>query len=60
MWPGPEQAERLTQQEAPGRARRFLRPLGPGLITAAADDSSAITTYWHGGAAFGTILLWGR
>ncbi|HZC06245.1 MAG TPA: divalent metal cation transporter [Ktedonobacterales bacterium] len=47
-----------------GRARflhapRFLRVLGPGLITGAADDDpSGIGTYSQTGAAFGSELLW--
>ncbi len=38
---------------------RFLRILGPGLVTGAADDDpSGITTYSQAGAAFGYKLLW--
>jgi NRAMP (natural resistance-associated macrophage protein)-like metal ion transporter len=37
----------------------FLRKLGPGLITGAADDDpSGIATYSQAGAAFGYGLLW--
>lgn len=37
----------------------FLRKLGPGLITGAADDDpSGIATYSQAGAAFGFGLLW--
>ena len=37
----------------------FLRRLGPGLITGAADDDpSGIATYSQAGARFGTELLW--
>ena len=40
-------------------APRFLRILGPGLITGAADDDpSGIGTYSQTGAAFGPLLLW--
>jgi len=40
-------------------ARRFLRALGPGIITGAADDDpSGIATYSIAGAKFGTGLLW--
>jgi Mn2+/Fe2+ NRAMP family transporter len=40
-------------------ARRFLRALGPGLITGAADDDPAgIAAYSIAGARFGTGLLW--
>jgi Mn2+/Fe2+ NRAMP family transporter len=39
--------------------RRFLRSLGPGVITGAADDDpSGITTYSLAGAQLGTGLLW--
>jgi NRAMP (natural resistance-associated macrophage protein)-like metal ion transporter len=39
--------------------RRFLRKLGPGLITGAADDDpSGIATYSVAGAQQGTALLW--
>ena len=38
---------------------RFLRKLGPGLITGAADDDpSGIATYSVAGAQHGTALLW--
>jgi NRAMP (natural resistance-associated macrophage protein)-like metal ion transporter len=40
-------------------APRFLRILGPGLITGAADDDpSGIGTYSQTGAAYGPALLW--
>lgn len=39
--------------------RRWLRILGPGLVTGAADDDpSGIGTYSQAGAAFGTAQLW--
>src|SRR5207302_10846320 len=39
--------------------RRFFSLLGPGLITAAADDDpSGIATYSQAGAQFGFGLLW--
>jgi NRAMP (natural resistance-associated macrophage protein)-like metal ion transporter len=39
--------------------RRFLRRLGPGLITGAADDDpSGVATYSAAGAQFGFALLW--
>jgi NRAMP (natural resistance-associated macrophage protein)-like metal ion transporter len=39
--------------------RRFLRMLGPGLITGAADDDpSGVATYSAAGAQFGFGLLW--
>ncbi len=38
---------------------RFLRKLGPGLITGAADDDpSGVATYSIAGAQFGTTFLW--
>ena len=41
------------------RYNRFLRILGPGLITGAADDDpSGIATYSQAGAGFGYSLLW--
>lgn len=41
------------------RFNRFLRILGPGLVTGAADDDpSGIATYSQAGARFGYSLLW--
>jgi NRAMP (natural resistance-associated macrophage protein)-like metal ion transporter len=41
------------------RFNRFLRVLGPGLVTGAADDDpSGIATYSQAGAGFGFGLLW--
>lgn len=41
------------------RYNRFLRVLGPGLVTGAADDDpSGIATYSQAGASFGFGLLW--
>jgi NRAMP (natural resistance-associated macrophage protein)-like metal ion transporter len=41
------------------RGRRWLRQLGPGLITGAADDDpSGIATYSQAGAQFGFQLTW--
>jgi NRAMP (natural resistance-associated macrophage protein)-like metal ion transporter len=38
---------------------KFLKKLGPGLITGAADDDpSGIATYSQAGAEFGTSMLW--
>src|SRR5882724_9920514 len=46
----------------PGRRKTrniFLRLLGPGLVTGAADDDpSGIATYSQAGAQFGYGLLW--
>lgn len=42
-----------------GGVRGFLKSLGPGLITGAADDDpSGIGTYAAAGAAFGMATLW--
>jgi NRAMP (natural resistance-associated macrophage protein)-like metal ion transporter len=46
-----------------GRPRRampsFLRQVGPGIVTGAADDDpSGIATYTQAGAQFGTGVLW--
>lgn len=58
-------AEPRPEGERDGAARQdagpagFLRKLGPGLITGAADDDpSGIATYSQAGAAFGFGLLW--
>src|ERR1700745_1659306 len=41
------------------RGNVFLRLLGPGLVTGAADDDpSGIATYSQAGAQFGYGLLW--
>ncbi len=41
------------------RFNRFLRILGPGLVTGAADDDpSGIATYSQAGAGYGLGLLW--
>ena len=43
----------------PKHAPSFLRHVGPGVITGAADDDpSGIATYTQAGAQFGTGLLW--
>jgi NRAMP (natural resistance-associated macrophage protein)-like metal ion transporter len=52
---------RPVTQATPGdaRSRSWLKTLGPGLITGAADDDpSGIATYSQGGAQFGFGLLW--
>ena len=55
-------AIRSESSASDGRTSRvgaFLRELGPGLITGAADDDpSGIGTYSQAGAAFGYGLLW--
>jgi NRAMP (natural resistance-associated macrophage protein)-like metal ion transporter len=42
-----------------GTLKRYLKILGPGLITGASDDDpSGIATYSQAGAGFGLSLLW--
>jgi NRAMP (natural resistance-associated macrophage protein)-like metal ion transporter len=42
-----------------GKLRKYLKVLGPGLITGASDDDpSGIATYSQAGAGFGLGLLW--
>jgi NRAMP (natural resistance-associated macrophage protein)-like metal ion transporter len=48
-----------AQRSARARIHRWLRKLGPGLITGAADDDpSGIATYSQAGAQFGFGMLW--
>jgi len=50
---------RTADDTAPGKARKLLKVLGPGLITGASDDDpSGIATYSQVGAAFGYGILW--
>ncbi|HEX9045163.1 MAG TPA: divalent metal cation transporter [Candidatus Limnocylindrales bacterium] len=43
----------------PNAIKRFLRVLGPGLVTGASDDDpSGIGTYAQAGAQFGFLTLW--
>jgi NRAMP (natural resistance-associated macrophage protein)-like metal ion transporter len=45
--------------EEKNRLRKYLKLLGPGLITGASDDDpSGIATYSQAGAGFGLKLLW--
>ncbi len=58
-----ERQKRLTRHLGQPRPlpelRRWLRILGPGIITGAADDDpSGIGAYSQAGAAFGTSQLW--
>jgi len=47
------------REQPVSRLRRFLRALGPGIITGAADDDpSGIGTYTTAGASFGFATLW--
>jgi len=46
-------------EQGPGGFRRFLKVLGPGLVTGASDDDpSGIGTYATAGASFGFATLW--
>src|SRR5262245_1597116 len=48
-----------AQPRGEGRLRRYLRLLGPGLITGASDDDPAgIATYAVAGASLGYSTLW--
>jgi Mn2+/Fe2+ NRAMP family transporter len=48
-----------TRARKPHRIPSFLRHVGPGVVTGAADDDpSGIATYTQGGAQFGTAVLW--
>jgi NRAMP (natural resistance-associated macrophage protein)-like metal ion transporter len=52
----PEGSQRRTNQKGFGR---FLRILGPGVVTGAADDDpSGLATYSQAGAQFGLQLPW--
>jgi len=56
--PGPESAAVAAERE-PNPVLRFLRVLGPGLITGASDDDpSGIGTYAVAGASLGFTTLW--
>src|SRR3954463_7507246 len=51
--------ERSSPASDGPRWRRYLRALGPGLVTGASDDDpSGIATYSQAGASFGYGLLW--
>src|SRR4051794_35225073 len=52
-------AARKNQLSEPFSARRFLKTLGPGLITGASDDDpSGIGTYSQAGAQLGYVIGW--
>ncbi len=55
-----EDAEGIGEPLGVGSSKpRFLKVLGPGLITGASDDDpSGIATYMQTGAAFGYALSW--
>lgn len=49
----------MSKKSAPSVFSKFMKVLGPGLITGASDDDpSGITTYTQAGAAFGLSTLW--
>jgi len=55
----PAQRPTAPLRSARSRLRRFIKVLGPGLITGAADDDpSAVGTYSVVGAQLGTAILW--
>jgi len=48
-----------NKKSDPSKIKRFLKILGPGLITGASDDDpSGIATYSQAGAKFGLATLW--
>jgi NRAMP (natural resistance-associated macrophage protein)-like metal ion transporter len=52
-------ANTLPNEREPNPIKRFLKILGPGLITGAADDDpSGIATYSIAGASLGFATLW--
>lgn len=54
-----ERPEREYELRTGDKLKSFVRELGPGLVTGAADDDpSGIATYSQAGAAFGYHLLW--
>ncbi len=54
-----ERPEREYELTRSAKLKSFVRELGPGLVTGAADDDpSGIATYSQAGAAFGDGLLW--
>ena len=55
--PEEPRAERIARE--PGRLRRWLLVIGPGVVTGASDDDpSGIATYAVAGASFGFATLW--
>ncbi len=57
--PPPRRTHHRGRPQPLRSASRWLRVVGPGLITGAADDDpSGIGTYSQAGAAFGTGLVW--
>jgi NRAMP (natural resistance-associated macrophage protein)-like metal ion transporter len=57
--PHPAWGGRVFYMKKEGKLKKFLKILGPGLITGASDDDpSGIATYSQVGAAYGLGLLW--
>lgn len=51
--------ENITENSAKKSVSNYIKKLGPGIVTGAADDDPAgITTYSQTGAQYGTSLLW--
>ena len=49
----------MSDKKSASKLSRFLKILGPGLVTGASDDDpSGIATYSQAGAAFGLSTLW--
>src|SRR5512132_69096 len=49
----------LKRRPFKSRMPAFIRQVGPGIVTGAADDDpSGIATYTQAGAQFGTHVLW--
>lgn len=63
-WPGRRRRGDRPRVDLTGAAqgpawRRYLRALGPGLVTGASDDDpSGIASYSQAGSSFGFALLW--
>jgi len=54
-----ESSRRRRRKNSSAPWRRYLRALGPGLVTGASDDDpSGIATYAQAGASHGFTLLW--
>ena len=52
-------AKKSIKHKKPKRFGRFLKILGPGIVTGAADDDpSGIATYSQAGAQFGLMMPW--
>lgn len=57
--PNPSPIKRRPRYILISRLRRWMRMLGPGLVTGASDDDpSGIVTYTQAGAQFGMATLW--